>query len=331
MPGRLVFWFAAANILLLLQACAGVSDDRPEVVRESERYLERGVAAFRDDDYVTAASLFSKALLHYRSFDDAEGVLLSHINLAETALALGNHRAAGKQLALAEQVIHREASLAEHGSRVTLLRATSAVEQGNAELAMELLAPLLPGFGADGRPLSPAMPTALAALVLRTRLALLEADAPELWVGRLQRSLDGLSGEPDPAQSARLKRFQAQLAASERRWGAAHALYREALASYRELAARRGIAQTLEEWAALYMAQEEWEAARDRLQRALFVRSWYHDRRGVARILDGQEKAYAQLGDSQRAAACRHWASSLRGDLPIDWVRVRQDVGVSLE
>ena len=285
----------AGLLALLLGACAGVSDSRPSVVRDSERYLERGVAAFQDDDYVSAAQLFGKALRRYQSIDNPQGVLLSHINLAETALALGNPRAVAAQLDAAQGVLDREPGLAEHAPRVTLLRASNALDQGDAETAMLLLPPLLPALDSA----AVLSPTARAALVLRTRAAFLTGEDPTDWILRLHRDLEA-GGAIPPADLARLKRFQARLAAGQGRGEEAAARYREALEIYRSLAARRAIAMTLEEWAGLSIAEADWPGAKNRLERALLVRSWLQDRSGVARILETQQIVHAALGDTRR-------------------------------
>ncbi|MCW8919538.1 MAG: tetratricopeptide repeat protein [Gammaproteobacteria bacterium] len=288
--------------LLLQAACSGVSDTRPEPVRKSEYYLEHGVSAFENSDYVAAADFLRKALAHYRSIDDTTGVLLSRINLAETALAAGNFKAALEQIEEAERIADGE-PYHEYRPRLALLRAQTHWRAEEGEKALALLQPLLPNFESDGR--SSERPTLLqlGAVTLRTAIAFARDDderqEARLWLQRLALMLPRTEGRT-ALHHARLLRFEAQLAAHEEAPQTALEKFDQALQLYREGAARPAIAATLTESGKLLMQLGRWEEAAEQLQRALYIRLWIMDRPGAAELLQPLQIVYRQLGDEER-------------------------------
>lgn len=308
---------AASFLAALLSGCSVAVDERPAAIRESEKYLARGVAAYRESDYVAATGFFNKALANYRSLDDSRGTLISHLNLAETALATGSYQALDTHADAARRISERE-GYTEFSVRITLLRAAARLRQRDYEEALNMVAPLLPRFSEKDVPAVSPTPVEIAAIVLRTKLAFANdgANAGE-WTDRLRNSLSGAGTSSQ--NEARLKRFEAALAVRQERFSDAARLYEQALAIYHETLHRPGIAATLGEWARSDMAQNKWHEARDKLTRALFIRIWMLDRTGTAETLDLLATAHSRLEDNEAADTCARWASAFKGPEAVDW------------
>lgn len=299
--------------LLLLSACSGVSDTRPEPIRKSEYFLEHGVSAFENSDYVAATDFLRKALAHYRSIDDTTGVLLSRINLAETALAAGNFTAAAEHVTAAESL----SLLPEHQEyqpRLTLLHAQIHWRQQQKAEALQLLSTLLPEFDEEQRSTQKGNLLLLGATTLRTDIAFAALDSnpdeARLWLQRLSLMLSSTE-EDSPLHQARLLRFEAQLAHHENDTQQALQKLEEALQLYREAAVRPAIAATLTESARLLVAMERWQEAEAQLQRALYIRLWIMDRSGTAELLELLQLVYRELGDEERYRQTREQAEEL--------------------
>lgn len=300
-------------LTLLLGACSTVSDQRPEPIRKSEYYLEHGVSAYSDSDYVAASDFFSKALAHYRSIDDTTGILLSRINLAETALASGNFSAALKNIEAAERTASSE-EYREYQPRLTLLRAQTHWRSHEKEKALALLESLLPPFDSENRSQKKSSLLLLGATTLRTDIAFARDDdemqEASLWLRRLSLMLPTTEGRTE-LHHARLLRFEAQLAAYEHDPQEALNKFEQALQLYREGAARPAIAATLTESGKLLMAMGRWEEAEEVLQRALYIRLWIMDRRGSTELLEQLQVIYQQLGDEEHYQQIKKEAEKL--------------------
>lgn len=312
----------------LLSACASVSDRRPEVVRKSEYYLEQGVDAFANSDYVAAASFFKKALGHYRSIDDTRGILLSRINLAETAMATGNTTAVQRQLDDAEAVIERSENLSRFRPRLQLLQAQLEWRIREKRTSLALVEPLLPAFDDTDLPEERPSLLELTALTLRTDIAFSAIDtAPDearRWLRRLDAAL-ARNSDTTPLHDARLNRFRALLAHRSGDTATALKLLDDAMESYRVAAVRPALAATLTETARLYMSQEAWATAIERLQRALYIRVWIMDRVGSREVLLLLEAAYREQGDEVRARLSHDYALSIE-DGNGNWSGLQNDL-----
>ena len=288
-------------ILLSLAACSGVSDNRPEPTRKSEYFLEHGVSAFKNSDFVAATDFLNKALAHYRSIDDTTGILLTHINLAETALAAGNFDAAIKNISAAEK-ISNTTNGRDFLQRLTLLRAQVHWRKHQADESIKLLQGILPTFDKEQRSKKTNL-LSLGATTLRTDIAFSNNDEnlqeARLWLRRLSLMLPETEGHTE-LHKARLLRFEAQLAYHENSPQDALDKLEQALQLYREAAARPAIAATLAESGQLHMKMQHWQQAEDRFQRALYIRLWIMDRIGSAELLEQLQTVYQKLGDEER-------------------------------
>lgn len=289
-------------ILLSLGACSGVSDDRPEPTRKSEYFLEHGVSAFKDSDFVSATNFLDKALAHYRSIDDTTGVLLTHINLAETALAAGNFDAALKNINAAEKISNMNEQL-DYQQRLTLLRAQVHWRKQQTDESLKLLQGILPTFDNEQHSENPTNLFALGATTLRTDIAFASDDEnmqeARLWLHRLTIMLPDTKGHTELHQ-ARLLRFESKIAFHDNSPQEALDKLEQALKLYRDAAARPALAATLAESGQLFMQMQRWQQAEDRFQRALYIRLWIMDRIGSAELLKQLKTVYRKLGKEKR-------------------------------
>lgn len=311
--------------LILLTACSGVSDTRPEVIRKSERYLKQGVEAYGNSDYVAATDFFTRALAHYRSIDDLEGTLFSHINLAETAMAAGAYDAVRQQLSDADRVA-KTLGKTEYEPRLNLLWAQSYWREGLKDKALDTLSPLLPLFSAEQVQQSVGT-LELTALMLRTGIAFssLEEDAKDaqLWLRRLESAFER-SSNTSPLHQARLYRFQGQWLMHQGELVQAGKLFQDALNIYRPAASRPAIAATLSESARLAIRLHKWQQAEDFLLRALFIRVWILDRIGSAEVLQLLSEVYRAQQRQSAAEEAAEWSRHIREDKATDWRNLGQ-------
>lgn len=310
--------------VLLVGACSFPSDDRPDVVRDTERYMETGIRAFYDQRYTEATEQFGKALNLYRSIDDARGTLLCHINLIEIALATGNLAAAEQHLERATTIVTtRDNNLQGYLPRLVLLGAEAALKQGDMASAIEQVTPLLPAMPEGAGDVPPSSnQLQLAALTLRTRVAFLQSDAEaEQWTQRFAAAIAAKGA--DSPYPPRLWRFQAQLATSRGDYPLAGERLDAALAYYQGRRNRPSIAATLTEMADLHIAQRQWPLAMERLRRALYIRAWNIDRIGTVEVLRRMATVHEDRGEDEAADAARHWADQLESGKAIDWSRLR--------
>ena len=281
-------------VLGLLGGCVSAPDPRPDVQIEAERKLQQGVTAFDADRYPSAAALFGSALSLYRSVDDREGIVQSHINLAQTALMVGNYAQAVEYLDLAAHMA--EALDAEQEqARITLLYAHLDYRQGAYERCAGRLATLLPEFAQDDRAQGEVTALTRVAIADRARVSFQrQGDDPALWTRRYDAALRSV--KPDDLMQARLERFQAELARREGDLSTASDYLDSALQRYKQLAYRRGIAATLGEQAALAIDTQHYALADELLRRSLEVRIWILDRPGAEATLNSLLAVNEQLG-----------------------------------
>ena len=301
------------SFVFLLSGCFARKDTCPEIIRTSERLMERGVDAHASGDYVNAIEHFTLALARYRSIDHRQGMLFSHLNLAETTLASNRLDAAVRHIDEAD-VLSLELSHHDIIQRVALLKARQYWSQQQSCKALLQLEGLLPTF--DARDHSESMPDKLqlAALSLRTDIAFASLqenpEEAELWLQRLQQAIQ-MAQPVDPRHYARQQRFEARLAAWKNQPDLALSLLDEALATYRRKALRPAIAATLVEAAQINWMSHSLDHAEQLLQRALFIRVWMMDRNNAREILEMLSELYKQMGDEARASQSQHLSEAI--------------------
>lgn len=290
-------------LILFIAGCSGVSDIRPEPIRKSEYFLEHGVTAFENSDYVAATDFLNKALAHYRSIDNPEGIILSHINLTETALAAGNFTAAEEHITAAVNTT-RESDSRHFLPRLNLLLAQTYWRRHEVDKALQLLAVLLPSFNAEQTSESKPDLLALGATIIRTDIAFffIEKDAQEarLWLRRLSLMIPSVEGNTQ-LHEARLLRFEARLSILDNNPKKALEKFTAALELYRDSAARPAIASTLTEIAKLQIKLKLWQNAETTLNNALYIRLWIMDKAGAKQVMRLLSATYMETGQEKKA------------------------------
>ena len=290
----------------------------PAFARPGEQLLAAGVRSFTIGDYTAAMRSFKDALVVGRGVDDVGGMALAEVNMAETALAMGEMPQARGHLLEAQRLVERE-GLEGFAPRLEMISASLAIREGRGDEAISILAPYLTntngvhgdnGFSDEYR---------LAALISRTELALAAADQQKArsWVKRYRQTLAGMTF-PDIRYQARLCRFEARLAHWDGNPQDRDRFLRQAVKVYRESLARPGLAAVLTEWGRYLMAEENRDVARDRFDRAFFVRVEMRDRYGSEQVLTLLEALDAVNG-VERLEETHRWRAVVSENHPKMW------------
>ena len=274
-----------------LTACGSRPLPQAAVVTSSRDAMSLGMQAYADNRYLEARNYFERALIQYRSVDDRNGQLDALVDLADSALGQGEYAAARTYLADADSIL-ASGTFTAIAPHVALLHAYADLQAGDNTAAAARLDKLLAdsNLSTDIRQ---------AALFARSQTAFdLDAADSDQWLDKLGGSLGKHS---DVIDAARYQRLQALAARKRGDTQNAAALYQGALDGYRKNYYRPGIAATLEEWADMSVAQQDWPAARDRLHRALDIRLWMYDRTHSAKDLETLSVVDAKLGNAAAA------------------------------
>jgi hypothetical protein len=186
--------------------------------------------------------LFTRALSLYQGIDDQQGILYSHINLAEVALSKREYSTVERHLDLAADIV-KKVSLRQYQGRISLLYALNALQQKKTALAESLLQALLPEFDGD-KPLTIPDNIQIAAIANRTKIAFVQKQGEQLWTLRYANALK-LTTINNPDLDARLLRFQSSLMLGQGNHEKAESKLQQALSNYKISLSRTGIATTL--------------------------------------------------------------------------------------
>ena len=267
--------------ILILSACAGNIETRPTVILNAENFTTDGVKAFAAADWQRAKILFTKALLIYQGIDDQQGVVLSHINLAEVALAIDDYPTVEEHL-LATSAISNKTLHADMQARISLLYAQNALMQNRTAIAKQHLRPLLPEFDNE-IPVGKSSQIQLIAIGDRTKLAFIENSDTSLWTRQYANALTQ-SNNKDSDLQARLLRYQAALQQQQGDLVIAESTLQQALIKYKINLSRPGIAITLSELGELYMAQGQYQEAQEYVNRAIAVFQYLNNAKQMSRL-----------------------------------------------
>ena len=285
-------------VSVLLAACGSAPPPVPATETNTRNFMAEAMAAYNDNRYAEARGFFGRAYMQYRSVDDLKGQADALVDLADSALLQGDVAAARSNLNDAHALTAGHPDLAALEPRLVLMDAYADLQSADPVSAANKL---------DGLLATPGLPGGLqrAALFARAQAAF-DAKAPDAgrWLAKL--------GKPgaDPLDAARLERLEALAEPDATK---AAALYADALSRYQSAYYRPGIAAVNEEWGARLLAQQDWKAARDHLQRALHVRLWMYDASHSVHILDELAVADQALGDAAAAKQDAEWAEYLKG------------------
>jgi tetratricopeptide (TPR) repeat protein len=303
---------ATAMLATLLTACASSEQKpRPELIEQADKTISSGVYSYNQADYAKAEELFTKALYRYRGIDNPEGVASSCIDLAKTVLSQGDTDVAKQWIDSAQHVIET-AGLIQLKNHVTIVSSSIAIETRDYVSAKQLLAPLL-----DDADKTIDTATRLAALQNRTRIAFAENNEAAVWTERYAK----LVAPNEPLHQARLARFRAALATDDE---TGNVQYNIALTIYRKQAHRPGIAATLSEWAQREIETKQYDSAKDKLGRALFIRAELMDRNNCREILDLYARIYAATNNEDRHTETVKWIELLTSADFSQWQELTQ-------
>ena len=293
----------------MLTACGGNVATKPAVLQDAESFTNGGLEAFADANWNNAQLLFARALSLYQGIDDQQGVLYSHINLAEVALSRREYSTAEKHLDYAANIA-KKVSLQHYQRRISLLYALKALQQNKIVLAESILEPLLPVFD-KAAPITIPDTIQIAAIANRTKIAFVQKQGEQLWTFRYANALK-LSATNNPDLEARLLRFQSSLVLQQGNYEKAEAKLQQALSNYKTSLTRSGIAVTLSELGTLYMTQERWQDALDYLNRSISVFRYLGDLERVIQTTEKLAIVEEELGNLERSHALKQWLADIK-------------------
>lgn len=303
------FLLPCLALFCVLAGCGGQSAIQPSVVRDAESYTSEGMQAFNTAQWLRAQWLFNRALSLYEGIDNQQGVVTSHINLAEVALSMRDHEKAHRHLDRAAE-ISKDPSLQSFQSRVNLLYALNALKQNQVKEAENYLLPLLPVF--DGvTPASVPDAVQLAAIANRTRIAFIREQNEKLWTQRYEKSLKRSTIE-NSAYEARLLRFQSDLLFQQGDYDKTETNLLLALSVYKTGLSRPGIAATLSELGSLYMTQGRWQDAQPILNRSIAVYRYLGDLTKVIQVAENLIIVEKELGNMANSQALSQWVIKMK-------------------
>lgn len=279
---------------VLLTGCASNSGTKPTVVLDAESYTNKGIQAFSEADWIQAKGLFTGALSLYQGIDDQQGVLYSHINLAEVALSVNDYSSTQRHLNLAAEIV-KIIRLPDYQARIKLLYALNALKQNKMIRAEAFLQSLLPRF--DGvTPTTIPDEIQMAAIANRTKIAFVQKLDEQLWTQRYANALKLLANKK-PELEARLLRFQAILLQRQGDFKESGFKLQKALSEYKKNLYRPGIAETLLELGQLYKEQSHWQEAKNYFNRSLEVFRYLKNVAKVIRLTEILAIVETKLGD----------------------------------
>lgn len=294
---------SAVIFLLTLSLLAGCASPPP---KQEENYWQQvanahmvdGLRYYQRQQFHQALNQFGQALNSYRRYNDIEGELNSHINLAKASVPLNQLDVAEAQITAARQLIQR------HGfNDKTVLLDIIASSMAIQKFALTSAAEILDKY-TDISTLPENIGTAL--LVNKIRLAFIQQrDASSLLTLLEQRVVK------QPAYQPRLWRFQAQLADEQKKYSESDSLYERALEQYRGRADSIGVMATARDWGESFVLRGDWSAAQvefeDMYRTAVSVRLGYWTGEALERLV----LVYRKLGDWEKV----EWAKGKKEKL----------------
>ena len=323
-------WRRGLPVALLLAGLAGCGGAARQAsytdipVQEAERAVAAGIKAERIGEYRNALAWTATGLARYRSIDDARGMVVASLNLADTLLLIGEHERAARHIAEARSLVETN-GLAGFDAHLALLTAYARVQAGDDPGARRALAAMPAADGIDTGVDEAGHRAALAARLLLADIAI-RSDTAEAG-GLLAVLGPAVAASDDPIVRGRYRRLLAELALREGDTGTADTQLHEALEQYREVHYRPGIAATHERLGALYGGQQRWQESASHLRRALQIRLWIGDRVHSLQVMDQLALAQRRLGHPESAVELTEWRGFLAGADEIPWQMLKRRFG----
>ena len=295
--------FVILAISLLCTACvSGPDEKQPEAIEAANNALSSGVINYSKNKHELAITYFRNALRDFRSIDHQYGIASSCLNLSKTHLSIGNIEVADAYLKQAQHIIEQE-NIKQLSDHLRIIKSSIAIENNQLIQAKKILEPLLQKDNSNA--------FTLAAIQNRTRIAHAESsdkksDAAQ-WTNTFEQKIKSSSGSQ--IHQARLARFKANLSDDNE---TQNKYLSEALNIYRAQANRPGIAATLQEWSVALVKQNQTETAKDKLQRALYIRQSLQDRKNSLAILNS-------LAEISSDGMTRAWTEKLQSKHFKEW------------
>lgn len=267
--------FVILTFSLLSTACvSGPDEKQPEAIEAANNALSAGVSNYNKNKHELAITYFKNALRDFRSIDHQYGIASSCLNLSKTHLSTGNTEVAEAYLIQAQRIIKNE-NITQLNDHLHIIESSIAIENNQLAQAKETLEPLLQNNSNNA--------FTLAAVQNRTRIAHAENNKEDAsqWTETFEQKIKSSSG--NQAHKARLARFKAGLSDDAE---IKNKYFNEALNIYRAQTNRPGIAATLQEWGDALIKQNQPDEAKDKLQRALYIRQSLQDRKNSLAVLN---------------------------------------------
>ena len=310
-----------AVALVAALSLAGCGSNKPppaEAVSAPQDALRMGMQSYEDAQFIAATQLFGKALVQYRSIDDARGQVVALMDLADVALVLGEHARARAHLEEASRIVQRD-RLAQFATHLALLECQRAAQAGDAATARAQCEAALAAGDA-----TPALTAGARIELAKLAIGDGQASTSEAWAALRGPVAAAVAEDGRPGTRARLLRLDADAARRAGRLDEAYAQLQKALAIYQTALSRPGIAASHEELAAVARAQGQPAVAADHYERALHVRLWMSDRVHGAQVLEGLAAVETERGDAARAARLQDLLDYMRGATNLEWRVVQQ-------
>lgn len=266
--------FAILVIAALATGCVSSPNEKqPEAIEAANNALSNGVSNYNKNKYELAISYFKKALRDFRSIDQQYGIASSCLNLSKSHLSMGNTETAEAYLKQAKRIIEHE-DIKQLSDHLSIIESSIAIENNQLEKAEKTLSHLLNNESNNA--------FTLAAIQNRTRIAHAKKNKDEAiqWTNTFENKIKSNNNQ---THKARLARFKANLSDDS---NTKNKYFNTALNIYRKQTNRPGIAATLQEWGDVLIQQKQLDDAKDKLQRALYIRQSLQDRKNSLNILN---------------------------------------------
>jgi tetratricopeptide (TPR) repeat protein len=318
MTERVLRPLASLALLAMLSACGSNKPLPAEAVSAPQDALRMGMQSYEDAQLIAATQLFGKALVQYRSIDDARGQVVALMDLADVALVLGEHAHAKAHLDEAARLVQRD-RLTQFATHLALLECQRAAQAGDATTARAQCEAALAAADA-----TPALKAGAHIELAKLAIAEGQASTSEGWAALRGPVAAAVAADGRPTTRARLLRLDADAARRAGRLDEAYAQLQKALAVYQTALTRPGIAASHEELAVIARAQGKPAVAADHYERALHIRLWMSDRVHGATVLEGLAAVETERGDVERATKVKELLDYMRGASNLEWRVVQQ-------
>ena len=308
----LIFLFLA----MFVSACVTSPDaivTRPVLVERAESYVQSGLEYYQRYEYLEAQSQFQKALYEYQAFNAVEGQARCNLNLAKTAIALGDYDDARKYLSGARKIIQAH-SLHDLAAYIDIMDSTVLIAEKKYEAALNIVDGYFSGkkdYGKDRARIEAAI------LLNRVRIALELKQDEVQWLERFKQLV-----KKDMAKyEARLLQLEARLEVNKQQYSSALEKLGQALGQYRVQANPKGVSSTLRDIGEVSVIVKDWEVAERSYEDALLVAYKIKDRAALLESVESLQVIYRQLEKENKLEKIQQLKNKITQDNKIWYLR----------